>query len=225
MRKKIFSLIMSMLVSTLLLTALFLLLGSVYTQAASIAIEPTVASQDAGLELSPGYSQTVEPDAVVAYTHVLTNTGTSSDIFTLEATSSKSWPIELGAGGYSTGTAIGTVTLPLQLDAGLTGTVVVSITVPTGAWGTVDHTVVTATSHISSSVWIAITDTTFVRTRVYLPLVVRNYVANWSQGGLAGRTVYQIAICTADPDHLYAGTGAGVFRSTDGGASWQPAGL
>jgi len=225
MRKKILPLITSMLVSALLLTALFLLLSDVPTKAATIVTDAIIASQDAGLELSPGYSQTVEPGTVVAYTHVLTNTGTTTDTFTLEASSSKSWPIALRAGGYSTGTEIGTVILPLQLDAGLTGTVVVSITVPTAAWGTIDYTVVTATSHISSSVWIAVIDTTFVRTRVYLPLVVRNYVANWSQGGLAGRTVYQIVVCTAEPDHLYAGTGEGVFRSTDGGASWQPAGL
>src|SRR4051794_8081696 len=34
-----------------------------------------------------------------------------------------------------------------------------------------------------------------------------------------------LAIAPGDPETIYAGTGRGVVKSTDGGASWQPAGL
>lgn len=34
-----------------------------------------------------------------------------------------------------------------------------------------------------------------------------------------------LAIAPSDPETIYAGTGRGVVKSTDGGASWQPAGL
>jgi hypothetical protein len=50
-------------------------------------------------------------------------------------------------------------------------------------------------------------------------------IRNWSRGGLKGNTVYQIAVCAENPSRLYAGTGDGVFRSSDAGASWQATGL
>ena len=220
MRNKILSLIASTLVSTLLLTALFLLLGSVHTKAVPAIADTTTVGQDAGVGLSPGYNQEAKPGTVVTYTHVLTNTGETTDTFILEATSSQDWPVELLGGDYPTGTAL----LPLELSAGLTGTIAVSLTVPTTATGgTVDYTVVTATSQTDSEVWTTITDTTTVRAYVYLPLVVRNYPSPWQQaGGTGGISFYDVAVCPSNPLLQYAGTTAdGLYRSTDGGETWQ----
>ena len=224
MRKKVLPLIASILASALLLTALLLLMGGVRTKAAPIVTNATVVRLDAGLELSPGSSQTVEAGTVVAYTHVLTNTDTTTDTdtFTLEARSSKGWLIELRAGDDSTGTALGSVKLPLPLGAGLTSAVVVSITVPTDAWGTVDNTVITATSQNDIGVWKTVTDTTFVRTYVYLPLIAHDYPPLWQQAdGTSGIRFYDIAVCPTDPDVQYAGTRSGLYRSTDGGDYWH----
>jgi uncharacterized repeat protein (TIGR01451 family) len=74
-------------------------------------------------------------------------------------------------------------------------------------------------------------DTVTIRGRVYLPLVVRAYrpqVLSWHQGtGTAGLTVYSLATCPGDdPNVVYAGTKQqGVYRSGDGGVSWQPTAL
>jgi len=58
--------------------------------------------------------------------------------------------------------------------------------------------------------------------RAYLPLVVRNYPPTWQQAnGARGVNVYDVAVCPSRPEWQYAGTAEGVFRSTDGGASWQ----
>jgi photosystem II stability/assembly factor-like uncharacterized protein len=43
----------------------------------------------------------------------------------------------------------------------------------------------------------------------------------WRTAGLTGTTVYEIAVDPEEPATLYAGTDAGLFTSTDAGASWQ----
>jgi hypothetical protein len=172
MRKKILSILTGVLASSLLLTALLLLLGGAHAKAAPATGNAITVAQDAGVELSPGYSQVVEPGTVVTYSHTITNTGETTDTFTLAATSSEDWPVQLLADDHSPGTAM----LPLQLGADLTDTFVVSITVPADApRGTADNTVITATSGIDDGVSTTVTDTTIVRTYIYLPLAMRSY--------------------------------------------------
>jgi hypothetical protein len=179
MQKKTLLIIASVLTSASLLTALLLILGGVHAQAAPTATDIISVAQDSGVELSPGYSQEGKPGTVVTYTHIITNTGTTSDTFTLEATSSQSWPVKLLGGSYPTAT----LHLPLSLTVEMTDTFVVSLTVPaTVTGGTTDYTTVTATSQTSPTVQYSITDTTTVRAYVYLPLVMRNY-ATLTNGG------------------------------------------
>jgi hypothetical protein len=45
----------------------------------------------------------------------------------------------------------------------------------------------------------------------------------WSSIGPEGGTTYALAIDPAAPATLYAGTDGGVFKSTNGGASWRAA--
>jgi len=207
--------------SALLLTVLLLLLGGVHTKAAPTVTDTITARRSAGVELSPGYSQEATPGTVVTYTHILTNTGTTTDTFILGATSSESWPVELLGGEYPNGTDL----LPLQLGEGLTGTIVVSLTVPADATGgTVDNTVVTATSQTNGSVRDTVTDTTTVSMRyVYLPLVARDYPPPWQQAsGIDGIRVYNIAVCPSNSNLQYAGTGSsGLYRSTNEGETWE----
>jgi len=85
--------------------------------------------------------------------------------------------------------------------------------------------VVTATSGISNSIQDFLTDTTAVAgSTIYLPLATRNYPPLWQQaGGTGGISFYDVAICPSNHLLQYAGTTAnGLYRSTDGGATWQP---
>src|SRR5205823_14592254 len=43
----------------------------------------------------------------------------------------------------------------------------------------------------------------------------------WTSNGPEGGTVTALAIDPQTPATLYAGTGGGVFKSTDGGATWS----
>ena len=48
-------------------------------------------------------------------------------------------------------------------------------------------------------------------------------VEPWTNLGLYGGQIYDIAINPADPDKIFAGTymGGGLYVTTDGGNSWQ----
>ncbi len=126
----------------------------------------------AGVELSPGYDQTVHPGDIVTYTHTLTNTGSTTDTYTLAVSSSQGWPVSLLS-------LTGALSLPLQLEAGLTTTFLISLSVPTAAVsGTVDTAVITATSETSPTMAAVAADTTMVETvtrYVYLPLVLKRW--------------------------------------------------
>jgi hypothetical protein len=131
-----------------------------------------IAANDAGAELSPGYDQLANPGTIITYTHILTNTGTNTDTFALDMTSSQGWPVSLLS-------ETGPLSLSLQLDAGLTTTFMISLSVPTAAIsGTVDMAVITATSQTSPTVLAIATDTTTVENvtwYIYLPLVLKRW--------------------------------------------------
>ena len=47
----------------------------------------------------------------------------------------------------------------------------------------------------------------------------------WTRGGLEGAAIRSVLVDPASPATIYVGTlGSGVFKSTDGGATWAPAG-
>ena len=102
------------------------------------------------MNLSEGYSQATRPANTVIYTHALTNTGSLSGTFTIEATSSHQWPVAFLGSSYPTGT--------LYLDSGMTATLSISLSVPTGTVTQVDLITLTATSQISPSIWMAVND-------------------------------------------------------------------
>ena len=45
----------------------------------------------------------------------------------------------------------------------------------------------------------------------------------WTSNGPYGGTVSALVVDPTNPSTIYAGTGAGIYRSTDGGGSWSPA--
>ncbi len=219
MQKRIPSIIVTALTSALLFTALILLLRGPRVQAAVTAAVDTrgVGSEASGVELSPGCTKRVDPGVVVIYTHSLTN-GLMSRTISLTHHSSQGWTV--------------THMLTAALSIGQIKTFTVSVTVPDDGAGKTDVTTITATwKTMSGRSSVTAADTTLVRQpvhKVYLPAVVRGYrtpIRDWSRGGLAGKQVYQIAVCDADPNRLYAGTETGVFRSSDAGASWQATAL
>jgi hypothetical protein len=199
-----------------------------------------VAANDAGVELSPGYLQTATPGQIVTYTHTLTNTGTTTDTFTLDASSSQGWAVALvGSSGI--------MSLPLELDAGLTATFFVSLTVaPDAISGTLDMAVITATSQTSPTVWISAVDTTTVENAtwtVYLPLVLKrwppipdapvlnpisnadddgNYTVTWNAADLATSYTLQEAdnAAFANPVQRYSGSNTDWATSTNSGGTY-----
>ena len=56
---------------------------------------------------------------------------------------------------------------------------------------------------------------------VLAPLAVNAGVNRWSSGGPDGGRINAVAIDPANAAHVYAGTEAGIFRSVDGGDTWQ----
>src|SRR5215470_3212431 len=54
--------------------------------------------------------------------------------------------------------------------------------------------------------------------------VTAQTVDGWRSNG-PGRKIRSLAIAPGDPSTIYAGSGSGAFKSSDGGASWISAGL
>jgi len=208
---------------------------------APIGLNTPLIVEGVGVELSPGYDQTAGPGSIVTYTHTLTNTGTNTDTFTLDVSSSQGWPVSLLG-------ATGTLSLPLQLDAGLTATLLVSLTVPTAAIsGTVDTAIITATSQTSPTVSAVAIDTTTVETvtyYVYLPLILKrwppipdvpvlnpisnpdgdgNYSVSWNAASLATSYTLQEDDNSAfsSPVQRYIGSETAWMASTNSGGTYS----
>ena len=219
MRKKGPALIVSVLAGTLLLIALCLFLGSAAASAVILDTDVAALKQDAGVKLSPGESRRAEPGEIVSHTHIITNTGSSSDTFEIEATSLANWPTELFGGGWPQGAG----PLTLELGKGMMSTFVVSITVPITAAGGSADAVVTATSQFDREVRDVVTDTIIVGAYTYLPLVLRIYPPLWQQANrTSGIGFYDVAACPSNRLLQYAGTTSnGLYHSADGGENWQ----
>ncbi|HEX7253869.1 MAG TPA: hypothetical protein VF376_13385 [Thermoanaerobaculia bacterium] len=57
-----------------------------------------------------------------------------------------------------------------------------------------------------------------------VPQVVRGQAGVWSTHGPEGASVYCVVPDPSHPATIYAGTGQGVYKSTDGGATWSASG-
>lgn len=129
------------------------------------------------VELSDGYAQEAKQGASVTYTHVLQNFHSTTDTLSVEAMSSRDWPLHLVVGGESGTTYMG----PIRLGSWETTTVQVVLTVPpTETVGITDTTTIVATSLSQPEHTDSLEDITTVLsgTRyIYLPLIMRSYPA------------------------------------------------
>jgi hypothetical protein len=134
------------------------------------ASSATAALQPPGVEIGPDHTQQAYVGDNILYNHTLTNTGATTDTFTLEVLSTQGWPVELVGATQPTGT------LSLQVAAQVTAPFQISLTVPADAIGLTDTTIVTAKSQLSPTVQGSATDTTIVvYHRCFFPLIVRRW--------------------------------------------------
>jgi hypothetical protein len=161
----------------------------------------SAAPQAPGIELGPDHTQQVNPGQTIRYRHTLTNTGTTTDTFLVEASSTQRWPVELTAGIYPTEA----LSLSLKVGAQVTASFQVSLTVPPQASGVVEVTFITATSQLNPNVRDTATDTTIVPCRIQLPLILKRWPP-------IPYTPALYPIYNADQNNLFS-------------VSWQPAEL
>ncbi|MGC9394639.1 MAG: hypothetical protein ACP5J4_07260, partial [Anaerolineae bacterium] len=117
----------------------------------------------AGVVLTPDHTVQAQPGEVLAFTHVLTNTGNIIDTFDLTIAG---WGVLL-------------TSTPLTLTQSATATVQVEIAVPGDATGgTVNTTIITATSWLDSAAFATAQNVITIHGEdhffVFLPLVLRN---------------------------------------------------
>jgi len=118
-----------------------------------------VATPTVGLALSPGYTRQTRANTVVAYGHTLTNTGTCTETYFLQANHNRGWAIELLNPDWPAGT------MPLwlfQVGPHDTRTFSVTVAVPAEAAGLTGQTILTATARSDASVLATATDVTLV---------------------------------------------------------------
>ncbi len=128
------------------------------------------ALQAPGVEIGPDHTRQAYVGDTILYHHTLTNTGTTTDTFTLEVRSTRGWPVELVGAAQPTGT------LSLQVAAQMTAPFQISLTVPSGVAGLTDTALVTATSQLSPTVQDSATDTTIVvYHRIIFPFVAKRW--------------------------------------------------
>ena len=131
----------------------------------------SAAPQAPGVEVGPDRTRHATPGQNIRYTHTLTNTGTTTDTFLVEAASTQHWPVELIAGTHPTEA----LTLSLQVGTQMTASFQVSLTVPPRVCDVTEVTVVTATSQLSPTVRDTAIDQSIVSCKTYLPLVLKRW--------------------------------------------------
>lgn len=137
----------------------------------SVMVYVQAEYKNAGVSLGPDRSQQARPGQKITYSHVLTNTGLTTDTFSVNVLSTQNWPVELLGDLYPTGTLV----LGLEVDAQTSTTFQVSFTVPSDVCCVTETTLITATSQLSPTVQDVAIDTTFVPARVYLPVLMRRW--------------------------------------------------
>ena len=137
---------------------------------ALLVVAWAAASQEPGVEIGPDHTRQAYVGDTILYDHVLTNTGTTTDTFTLEVSSALGWPVELVGATQPTGT------LSLQVGGQMTAPFQISLTVPSDTVGLTDTTVVTATSQLSPTVQDFAADmTTVMYHRIIFPFVAKRW--------------------------------------------------
>ena len=141
---------------------------------------------DPNVKLSPGNTQTVVAGSMITYTHTLTNTGDTTDTFTIDVVSSQSWLMNLQGSLYFPGTlgsmtgsmSSGSLQLPLQVQAGLSATIQIGLSIPpTATGGVIDITTITATSQMSPTINAVAVNTTTIQPEthtLFMPMVIKS---------------------------------------------------
>ncbi|MBN1888559.1 MAG: hypothetical protein JW850_11235, partial [Thermoflexales bacterium] len=154
-----------------------------------------------GLEFAPDRAGAGLPGLDVVYTHTITNTGGTTDSFSLAASSSLGWGVSV------------VPTPSVALDGGQSAPVTVTLSVPAGTLSdTVDVVAVTATSGADPNLVAAVVDTTtvgFAPSGAFAPDNIRT-------GAEPGQTYY----------HMHALTNTGNAQDTfnlvlDSSAGWS----
>jgi hypothetical protein len=131
------------------------------------ASSTAAALQSPGVEIGPDHTREAHVGDTILYDHTLTNTGVTTDTFTLEVVSSQGWPVDLVGASQPPGT------LSLQVAPQMAAPFQISLVVPQDAVGLTDTTVVTARSQLTPTVEASATDTTtIVPHRYFLPLIM-----------------------------------------------------
>lgn len=134
-------------------TVLLLYLLSSEAQPQVVAA-PAAPMQSYGVELSPGTVIATPPGSTITFTHIITNTGQSTDTFTLEAVPPQGWEHQL----LYESCPPGTLCPPLTLSGGQTGTVVLILSVPLNQPSGSYTATLTATSHTSPTASASVAD-------------------------------------------------------------------
>jgi hypothetical protein len=153
------------------------------------------AATQPGIALSDGTTLNVDAGSVVQYVHTLSNTGTTTESFSIEARSLLSWTLEYVTAQNPGGT---TALMPFRLAPQEATTVGLRVWVPENVRSGVVHTAVLTASLLHQGVpytSVAVSDIAVVNPRlIYLPLVSQEHaplfngtfdagLASWSTAG------------------------------------------
>jgi hypothetical protein len=182
------------LLAGMLVISWIVLLGALrpVTADAMVSQAPSAAYD---VEIGPNQSSSANPGDVVAYTHVVSNTGTQDDTYTITLSIDQSFPITVSQ-------------TSLPVTGGMTATVVASITVPSTATGNTEAVAsVTATSVADSEVQATAVDTTTVNNHtLFLPLTVS--APAWEEVGSStwtdGDTARALVVCSDVTTTIFA---------------------
>ena len=128
-------------------TGICVLVGVIGVLLIGCTLSANAAPQAPDVEIGPNHTQQVDAGQIITYNHVLTNTGTTTDTFSLQVFSTQGWPVELLGG------PTGTLLLTLHVGPQVTASFQVSLTVPSGAVSITETTIITATSQISPTIY------------------------------------------------------------------------
>jgi hypothetical protein len=129
----------------------------------------SAAPQAPGVAVGPDHTGQADAGHTIAYNHILTNTGTTTDSILVETRSTQGWSVSLSNGEGPANTLL------LQVAAQMTVPFRVSVTVPPDVVGVTEVTIITATSQLDSTKKDTALDTTRVPVRIYMPLALQHW--------------------------------------------------
>ena len=147
-----------------------------------VVSDTTLVNWSPGVELTPAYTEHVNPGTVITYVHTLANTGNAGDVFDIEWTDHV-WVKEV------------TPTQDVAVGAQMTTAVWLVMDVPAGAPGGLVATVVvtaSSTNPAADDVWAVVTDTTEVNHTTgdrYVATTGSDTLNSCADGGSPCRTI------------------------------------